>query len=89
MITRTGWWLAPGGPLALLSWEKAHLGKVYRYEGSVENGPGIYSNTYDVPPVPGLFDYRHLAVTAVTARPRAGRAAGGRPGRLDPGPGKG
>ena len=66
VITRTGWWLAPGGPLALLSWEKAHLGKVYRYEGSEENGPGIYSNTYDVP-VPGLFDYRHLAVTAVAA----------------------
>jgi len=67
VITRTGWWLAPGGPLTLLSWEKAHLGKVYRYGGSEENGPGIYSNTYDVPPVPGLFDYRQIAVTAVAA----------------------
>lgn len=67
VVIRTGWWLAPGGPQKLLSWEVAHLGSRYRNNGSGMNGPGVYNELFDVPAVPGLFDYQRLTVSAATA----------------------
>ncbi len=66
VVIRTGWWLAPGGPRKLLSWEAAHLSR-YRNNGSGMNGPGVYNEFFEVPAVPGLFDERQLTVSAVAA----------------------
>ena len=56
----------------MLSLEKAAFGK-YSLREWVEDGPGDCPATPPVPPVPGLFNYRHLAVVAgPTGRSRCG-----------------
>jgi hypothetical protein len=67
VVTRTAWWLAPGGPLKLLAWEADHIGMGYHNNGSGMNGPGVYNSVYAVPAVPGLFDERQLTVSATAA----------------------
>jgi hypothetical protein len=67
VVTRTAWWLAPGGPQQLLSWEAAHIGAGYHRNGSGRSGPGVYNEFFEVPAVPGLFDQRELTVSAAAA----------------------
>jgi hypothetical protein len=67
VVTRTAWWLAPGDPQQLLSWEAAHIGAGYQRNGSGRSGPGVYNEFFAVPAVPGLFDQRELTVSAAAA----------------------
>jgi hypothetical protein len=67
VVTATGWWLVPGGPQKLLSWETKHLIARYPLYGTGMNGPGIYNESFSVSPVPGLFDERDLTVSASAA----------------------
>jgi hypothetical protein len=67
VVTRTAWWLAPGDPRQLLSWEAAHIGAGYHRNGSGQNGPGVYNEFFEVPAVSGLFDQRELTVSAAAA----------------------
>jgi hypothetical protein len=67
VVTRTAWWLAPGDPQQLLSWEVAHIGSPDWLNGSGMNGPGVYNEFFELPAVPGLFGQRELTVSAVAA----------------------
>jgi hypothetical protein len=67
VVTETSWWLAPGDPQQLLSWEKAHLPSRYSYFGEGTTGRGIWNDVFSIPAVPGLFDMRELAVSTTTA----------------------
>ncbi len=67
VVTRTTWWLAPGGPQKLLSWEAAHIGAGDHRNGTGMNGAGVYNEFFELPAVPGLFDERELTVSATAA----------------------
>lgn len=67
VVTRTSWWLAPGDPQKLLTWEAAHLSPLYRLSGWGATGNGIWDDVFGVPAVPGLFDDRELAVSTTAA----------------------
>lgn len=66
-VTRSAWWLAPGDPRELLSWEAAHVGGGDHRDGTGMNGPGVYNEFFALPAVAGLFDERELTVSATAA----------------------
>ena len=58
-------WMAPGDPKSLLSWETAHLPS--RYTASdTDFGPPSWDRTFDLPPVPGILPVRELVVEVTT-----------------------
>lgn len=67
VVTRTSWWLAPGDPQQLLSWEAAHLPSPYHLSGWGTTATGIWNDVFSVPAAPGLFDDRELAVSTTAA----------------------
>ena len=70
-MSDVSWWRVPGQPLAALAWEKAHLPRAFTAEGlRTETGvPGMWSEQFDLPAVPGVLYARGLLVTAVAAGP--------------------
>ena len=68
VVTETSWWLAPGDPQQVLAWERAHLPSLYQYSGDGTMGfNSIWSDFFNIPAVPGLFDTRELAVSTTAA----------------------
>jgi hypothetical protein len=67
VVTGSAWWLAPGDPQRLLSWETAHIRAPYRLSGYGTVAKGIWSDDYMIAAVPGLFDFRDLTVSVTAA----------------------
>lgn len=69
MTDKTSWWMVPGKPLAVLSWEEAHLPSRFTASGhgSVGSPPAMWTDQYALPPVTGVLAARNLVVAAVGA----------------------
>ena len=66
VVTKTTWWVAPGGPRQLLAWEAAHLPKLFHLYGTGTDATGIWDDDFSLPNVKGVLISRDLSV-AVTA----------------------
>jgi hypothetical protein len=67
VVTSSAWWLAPGDPRHLLSWESAHIRVPYHLSGYGTVAEGIWSDDYMLPAVPGRFDFRVLTISVTAA----------------------
>jgi len=65
LVDDTSWWLAPGQPQALLTWEKARLPRQFA-PGDATFGQTM-SDTFSLPPVSGVLNSRDLVVEVVSA----------------------
>jgi len=65
LVDDTSWWLAPGQPQALLTWEKARLPRQFA-AGDATFGQTM-SDTFSLPPVSGVLNTRDLVVEVVSA----------------------
>ena len=65
LIDDTSWWLTAGQPQAVLAWEKGRLPRQFA-PGDSTFGPTL-SDTFSLPPVPGVLDIRDLVVEVVSA----------------------
>jgi hypothetical protein len=71
LVDDASWWQAPGQPVAVLAWEKAHLPRRY---ASVGTGTGsrsgvdyVWSDVFSLPAIPAVLDSRQLQVQVVSA----------------------
>ena len=65
LVDDTSWWLAPGQPQALLTWEKGRLPHEFA-PGDATFGQTM-SDTFSLPPVSGVLNTRDLVVEVVSA----------------------
>jgi hypothetical protein len=70
LVDKAGWWLAPGSPRQVLTWEAAHLPHrfVLSGSGSTPNPPGTettWADMFSLPAIVGVLDSRELVVQAV------------------------
>jgi hypothetical protein len=65
LVDDTSWWLAPGQPQSLLTWEKARLPRQFT-AGDSTFGQTM-SDTFSLPPVSGVLNTRDLVVEVVSA----------------------
>lgn len=71
LVDDASWWLAPGQPVAVLAWEKAHLPRRFTSAGFGGTGQvGVWWAWYDefaLSAVPAVLDSRQLIVEVVSA----------------------
>ena len=65
LVDDTSWWLTAGQPQAVLAWEKARLPHQFA-PGDSTFGQTL-SDTFSLPPVPGVLNTRDLVVEVVSA----------------------
>jgi hypothetical protein len=69
LVDKAGWWIAPGAPPSVLSWEAERLSHRFSSAGGGTGyGPGlatIWSQVFSLPDVPGVLDARELVVEVV------------------------
>jgi hypothetical protein len=71
LVDDASWWQAPGAPQAVLAWERAHLPRRLALVGSSAAwGPetaAAWSDSFSLPPVPGVLNSRELVVEVTAA----------------------
>ena len=65
LVDDTSWWLTAGQPQAVLAWEKGRLPRQFA-AGDSTFGQTL-SDTFSLPPVPGVLNTRDLVVEVVSA----------------------
>jgi hypothetical protein len=71
LVDDTSWWLAPGQPQSLLTWEEARLPRQFAAADSSSAWDPSFgqtmSDTFSLPPVSGVLNTRDLVVEVVSA----------------------
>jgi hypothetical protein len=71
LVDDVSWWQAPGQPVAVLAWEKAHVPKRFASAGSSESTlHGVvteWSDEFSLPDIPAVLNWRQLVVAVVNA----------------------
>jgi hypothetical protein len=71
LVDDASWWLAPGQPVAVLAWEKAHLPARFTSAGtgtsSYRGADYAWSDEFSLPEIPAVLNSRELLVEAVSA----------------------
>ena len=65
LVDDVSFWLAPGQPSAVLSWEQAHLPR--RFTPEDEGSGPVGWRTFSLPPAPGVLTDRELVVEVIAA----------------------
>ena len=70
LVDAASWWLAPGQPQAVLTWEKAHMPRRFtssEWGSSGQDASEEWDRVFDLPPVPGVLNSRQLIVEVASA----------------------
>jgi len=70
LVDKAGWWQVAGAPRQVLDWMKAHVPHRFTLDGwgALDRGTGpIWSDSFDLPAVPGVLLSRQLVLNATSA----------------------